>query len=199
MKKVIVKTLTSGLLCGLLTVNASAPVIKIAHSVENEPPRVFSRVYKIKEDARIIEKEESKFYYDVPLSLELQDYIRSLCDEKGVPMSLIMAIIEVESYFRPDLISGTNDYGLMQINICNHDWLREKHGITDFLDPFQNVLCGITILADHYNRFGDVDKALMAYNLGANGAKKKWNNNIFETRYTEKVNSAWEGYKDEIE
>lgn len=198
MKKVIVKTLTSGLLCGLLTVNASAPVIEITRPVENEPPRVFSRVYKIKEETHIVE-EESSFYYDVPLSFELQDYIRSLCDEKSVPMSLIMAIIEVESYFRPDLISGTNDYGLMQINKCNHEWLREKHGITNFLDPFQNVYCGIAILADHYKRFGDVDKALMAYNLGANGAKKKWDNNVFKTRYTEKVNSAWEGYKYEVE
>lgn len=199
MKKTIVKTLTSGLLCGLLTANTSAPVIEVAPLVETKQPREFHRAHYVKEDAHFIVKEETAVYYDVPLSFELQDYIRNLCDEKGVPMSLIMAIIEVESYFKPDLISGTNDYGLMQINTCNHEWLREKHGITDFLDPFQNVFCGITILAGHYDKFGDVDMALMAYNLGAGGAKKKWKNNVFETRYTEKVNSAWEGYKDEIE
>ena len=137
-------------------------------------------------------------YYDCPLSYELQDYIRELCEDNGVPMELVIAMIEVESSFRADVVSGTNDYGLMQINTVNHGWLSEEYGITDFLDPYQNVFCGITILAQHYNRFEDIDKALMAYNLGAAGAKRLWDKGIYETSYTQKIRTAMEVYENEI-
>ena len=66
-----------------------------------------------------------EYYFNVPLSYGLQDWIRVLCEENGVPMALVMAIIERESYFDADLISGTADYGLMQINACNHEAMVE--------------------------------------------------------------------------
>ena len=138
------------------------------------------------------------YYYECPLSDNLQDYIRELCEEHDVPMSLVIAVIYTESSFRADVISATNDYGLMQISIVNHEWLSKEYGITDFLDPYQNVFCGITILSQHYNRFCDVDKALMAYNLGATGAKRLWDKGIYETPYTRKVKSAMEVYGNEI-
>ena len=138
-------------------------------------------------------------YYDCPLDEDLQDYIRALCEKKGVPMSLIIAMIAVESSFKPNVISCTNDYGLMQINKINHEWLSEAYGITDFLDPYQNVFCGITVISQHYNRYDDVDKALMAYNLGANGAKRLWNKGTYETSYTKNIKSTMEVYENEIE
>lgn len=137
-------------------------------------------------------------YYDVPLSEDLQDYIRTLCEENDVPMSLIIAMIEVESSFRPNVISGTSDYGLMQINKINHEWLREEFGITDFLDPYQNVFCGITIIAGHLDKTdGDIPLALMIYKCGATGAKRLWDKGIYSTSYTEKILAAMEVY-DEI-
>ena len=137
-------------------------------------------------------------YYDVPLSEDLQDYIRELCEKHDVPMSLIMAMIEVESSFRSNVISGTNDYGLMQINKINHEWLSEEYGITDFLNPYQNVFCGITIIAGHLDKTdGDITLALMRYNCGATGAKRLWDKGIYSTSYTEKIIAAMEGY-DEI-
>lgn len=143
-------------------------------------------------------EEELVTYYDCPLDNDLQDYIREQCETKRVPMSLVVAMIEVESSFQADVVSGTSDYGLMQINEINHEWLSEEYGITDFLDPYQNVFCGITILSEHYDRFQDVDKALMAYNLGATGAKKLWDKGIYETSYTRKINTAKEAYENEI-
>lgn len=137
----------------------------------------------------------TKTYYDCPLSEELQDYIRKLCEENKLPMHLIISLINVESSFRSDIISGTNDYGLMQINKINHEWLSEKYGITDFLDPYQNVLCGISILSENYSRFGDLDKALMAYNLGATGAKRLWDKGIYSTSYTQKIRNKMEEYE----
>ena len=145
-----------------------------------------------------IPEEQSVVYYDCPLDEDLQDYIRTLCEENHLPMELVIAVIEVESSFRANAVSGTSDYGLMQINSINHSWLAEEYGITDFLDPYQNVLCGITILSQHYDSFGDTDKALMAYNLGATGAKRKWEQGVYETPYTRKIKSAMEVYENEI-
>lgn len=141
---------------------------------------------------------EKPVYYDCPLSHDLQDYIRELCDRKGVPMTLVLALIEIESSFQADVISRTDDYGLMQINAINHGWLYEKYGITDFLDPYNNILCGITILSMHYESYGDETKALMAYNMGAFGAKRKWDIGVYETPYTNKILSAKERYDLEI-
>ena len=73
--------------------------------------------------------EPEKFYYDCPLDHDLQDYIRELCIENDVPMDLVIAMISVESSFRPNVVSGTSDYGLMQINKINHEWLSEEYGI----------------------------------------------------------------------
>ena len=67
--------------------------------------------------------EPQVFYFDIPLSEELQDYIREKCSEYEVPMELVIALIDKESSFRSDVVSTTNDYGFMQINQCNHEWL----------------------------------------------------------------------------
>ena len=143
--------------------------------------------------------EQVNVYYDCPLDTDLQDYIRELCEGSRLPMSLVIALIEAESSFREDVISRTNDYGLMQINKINHKWLSEAYGITDFLDPYQNVYCGIEILSQHYSRYQDVDKALMAYNLGETGARRLWNEGTYETSYTRKIKTIMEVYENEIE
>lgn len=89
--------------------------------------------------------EPQVFYFDIPLSEELQDYIREKCSEYEVPMELVIALIDKESSFRSDVVSTTNDYGFMQINQCNHEWLSSTLGVSNFLDPKENILCGIYI------------------------------------------------------
>jgi soluble lytic murein transglycosylase-like protein len=134
-------------------------------------------------------------YYDCPLSYDLQDYIRTLCNEKSVSMAVIIAMIDKESSFRAEVVSATNDYGLMQINRCNHEWLSDTYGVTDFLDPYQNVLCGISILGDHLARYEDITKALMAYNMGATGAKNAWDSGVTHTAYTDTILSLMSEYE----
>lgn len=146
----------------------------------------------------VIDTEPVTVYFDVPLSKELQDYIRNLCDEYGIPIELVIAIIDVESTFRANVVSKTNDYGLMQINKCNHEWLTDKLGVTDFLDPYQNIKSGVHILSGHLEvTNGDIELALMRYNNGATGAKKLWDKGIYSTAYTRKIMTAYESYKEE--
>ncbi len=171
----------------ITVVPAPSTVVTAVTTVPTTTPTVATQPTEVK-----------KVYYDCPLDTELQDYIRKLCDENNVPMPLVIAMIECESSFRANAVSGTNDYGLMQINKGNHEWLSKEYGITDFLDPYQNVLCGIAILSQHYERFQDVDKALMAYNMGAGGAKRLWDEGVYETSYSKKIRAAMEGYINEI-
>ena len=134
-------------------------------------------------------------YYDVPLSHDLQDYIRELCNENGIPMSLVIAIIDVESSFNANIVSSTNDYGLMQINKCNHEWLR-KQGVTDVFNPYQNVRGGIMILSECYNE--NLSKTLMSYNLGVARANALWNEGVYGTSYSRAVLSAKGVYDEQV-
>ena len=137
-------------------------------------------------------------YYDCPLSCDLQDYIRMLCEKNDIPMSLVIAMIDVESSFRVDAISPTDDYGLMQINQGNHKWLYENHGITDIFDPYQNIFGGITLLSEKYDGVQSLNKTLMVYNLGLPKAMKLWGEGIYETSYSKQVLSKMEVYDAQI-
>ena len=102
-----------------------------------------------------------------------QNYLYDLCVKYGITeyYTLLIAQIYHESTFRTNLISSTNDYGLMQINACNHSWLRNKLGISDFLDPYENMRAGVDMMSSYLHKYGDAEKALVCYNLGEGGAK----------------------------
>lgn len=118
---------------------------------------------------------------DIPLSNEMQEYIYTLCEEYNLAYSFIIALIDTESNFKTDVVSATDDYGLMQINACNH-----REGF-DYLDPYDNVTMGIEMLSDLAEKYDDVESVLMAYNFGEAGAKKLWKQGIYSTDYTKKV------------
>ncbi len=122
---------------------------------------------------------------DVSLDDELQEYIFNLSTSYGIDFDFVMALIESESSFQTDVISKTNDYGLMQINKINHAWLKEEIGIKDFTNPYDNVRAGLYILRGLFDRYGDnPHQVLMAYNMGENGAKKLWDKGVYQTPYS---------------
>lgn len=128
-------------------------------------------------------------YYDIPLSKELQLYTYTKCEDLGIGnyYELVLAMMWQESDFKPDTISKTNDYGIMQINICNHEWLSEELGITDFLDPYQSIDAGARIIASLLLKYQDPHKALMAYNYGEAGAWSHWNRGTYTSSYSREV------------
>jgi hypothetical protein len=132
---------------------------------------------------------------EVGLDEELQEFIYCLSYGYNIDFPFVMGLIQTESTFNSEVVSSTNDYGLMQINTVNHEWLQEKLGITDFLDPYQNTRSGIYILRNLFEKYEDPAKVLMAYNLGETGARKLWNKGIYETDYTNKVFKNIEQFK----
>jgi soluble lytic murein transglycosylase-like protein len=82
-----------------------------------------------------------------------------------LPPSLVKAVIQQESAFRPAAVSSAGAVGLMQMLPSNATRL----GLApqDLFNPAENILAGARLLAvllRHYR--GDVISALVAYNAG---------------------------------
>lgn len=123
----------------------------------------------------------------IPLDEGTQSFIFYICKGYNLDWTLVLAVIEQESNYQSDLISDTGDYGLMQINQVNHEWLNQTIGVTDFLDPMWNIRSGVFILRKLFEKYEDPELVLMAYNMGEDGAKTLWEQGIFETNYTKSV------------
>lgn len=137
------------------------------------------------------------FYLEVPLSEELQDYIREKCSDYEAPIELVIALIDKESSFWPDSVSTANYYGLTQINQCNHELLSSTLGVSNFLDPKENILCCIYIISVHLEKTnGNIELALMLYNCGTGGARNLWNKGIYSTNYSRSVMTLYKSYKE---
>lgn len=136
---------------------------------------------------------------DVPMNEDLQEFIFYLSAGYNIDFTLVMAMIQQESGFQADVISGSNDYGLMQINKINHPYITETLGITDFLEPYNNVRSGMFILRKLFEKYETPEKALMAYNMGETGASRLWEQGIFETNYSKKVLQYQQQFIEELE
>ena len=136
---------------------------------------------------------------DVPMDEETQRFVYELSYAYNIEFPFVMALIKTESDFKSNLVSSTNDYGLMQINKCNHKMLTERLGVTNFLDPYQNIRSGIYILANLFEKYEDPTKALMCYNMGETGAKRLWEKGVRESRYSIKILNTAAEYEKQIE
>ena len=157
-----------------------------------------TEVTEVIEVPEIVETVELQPRIDCSLDDETQQMIVEKCKEYDIDFSFAMAVIFKESSFRPEIISKSNDYGLMQINKINHKSLSEQIGITDFLDPEQNVTAGLYMLNNLFDKYEDPAKVLMAYNMGENGAKRLWNKGIYTTDYAEEILQQADIYKEEL-
>jgi soluble lytic murein transglycosylase-like protein len=121
---------------------------------------------------------EDDFRYcpGIPLSPDLQKFTYRMCKRYNVDYSLVLAMMWRESRFQIHAANynnnGTTDSGIMQINDVNKGWLAGEHGITNLFDPKQNISAGIIMLSELVEKYGE-QKALMAYQYGETGMKRK--------------------------
>ena len=134
-------------------------------------------------------------YYDIPLSNYYQEYTQEQCIEYNVPYELVLAIMKTESEFDLDIVSKTDDYGIMQINIYNHEWFKDMFGFSDILIPENNIKSGVFLIGYLYNKYDTINEALMGYNYGEGRASYYWNKGIYTSKYSEKVMKAYETYR----
>jgi soluble lytic murein transglycosylase-like protein len=77
---------------------------------------------------------------------------------------LVLAVVAVESAFRPDAISSKGAQGLMQLM----PGTARELGVQDALDPQDNLDGGVRHLSELLALYGgDLKRALAAYNAGA--------------------------------
>ena len=142
-------------------------------------------------DIPLDKEEEIIPEYNIPLDKDIQKYLYDKCKEYNVPYDLALGVIKVESNFNPSLIhknsNGSRDYGLFQINTINHKWLSEELGITDFLNPYQNINAGVYMLSQLLKKYDDEHIVLMSYNMGERATKNLVNRGIYSSRYSRKV------------
>lgn len=129
------------------------------------------------------------------LSEELQEYTYYLCKAYLVDFDFVMAVMCIESQFTSNIISKTDDYGLMQINIINHAWLSSELGIDDFSEPYGNIYAGVYILRGLFEKYEEPERVLMCYNMGEYAANVLWEHGVHSTDYSEKIIAQAEAYR----
>ena len=126
--------------------------------------------------------------YDIPLDAGLQKYTFDTCVEYGIEKhyELVLAIMWRESNFDTNAVSSTNDYGIMQINACNHKALKKKLKFVDIMEPENNIEAGIYLISSMLKKY-DRHEALMAYNMGEAGARRQWRRGNYTSRYSRDI------------
>jgi len=90
-------------------------------------------------------------------------FVQSAAQRNHLDPALLDAVIDQESGFRPDVVSGAGAVGLMQLMPAT----ARELGFSDPFDPAQNIEGGAKYLRSLLDRYdGRLDLALAAYNAG---------------------------------
>ncbi len=90
--------------------------------------------------------------------------VEQAAERHGVDPRLVHALIEVESSYRPDAVSGAGAMGLMQLM----PGTARRYGVVDPLDPESNIEAGTRHLRSLLDEFGPLFElnSLAAYHAG---------------------------------
>lgn len=149
-------------------------------------------------------------YYCMP-SKKYKNYVVQYSDEFGLDKALVYSIIKVESDFKKNAVSKSGALGLMQILPSTAKWIAKKLG-EEYLkekmfEPETNILYGCFYLDYLFDRFGDTETVICAYNAGEgkvldwieNGKLVKDRIDYEETRnYLSKVEKYYRIYKTKV-
>lgn len=150
--------------------------------VEENAPAVYYEIY-------------SDFYIpEIPLDKHLQAYIYDTCTRKNIPVDFMFTLALHESGFNISVVSRTSDYGLFQINKCNHASYAKMTGTeNDPCDPYINTIWSSTMINSYWKqwkeKFPSSLKDVIAHTLSCYNAGPT---NRIRTVY---VNGFWDDYK----
>jgi len=100
----------------------------------------------------------------------LFEAVQRISKEHGIDPLLIVAIIGIESGFKPDAKSAGGGHGLMQVIPRYHlGKIPDGLGVKGLMDPVVNIKVGTIILDDAIRRSGSPVAGLQSYN----GSDKK--------------------------
>lgn len=99
---------------------------------------------------------------------DILDLIRQESANQSMDPNLIEAVVQAESGFNPGAVSPAGALGLMQLMPGTADDL----GVSNPLDPQQNVRGGVKYLKQMIGRFNSLPLGLAAYNAGPGAVEK---------------------------
>ncbi len=100
--------------------------------------------------------------YKEPKTRIYDDLIGQTARNRGLPPALVKAVIAAESAFDSQAVSHKGAQGLMQLMPAT----AVSMGVSNPFEPAQNVSGGARYLREMLDRYGDVARALAAYNAG---------------------------------
>lgn len=158
-----------------------------------------SKTENIKKVSKEIEISNS-----TPLSIETAKIIVDYCDRLDLPVSLVLALIELESNFNQYEVGADNDRGFCQIIPGTEKWLAETHGHKlglkydpkRIFEPEYNIGLGMLYLHILKRAYGEnYHKILSEYNRGIYNLKKYYDKHgTYVTSYSRGVLSREEKY-----
>lgn len=144
-----------------------------------------------------------KLLESVELDAETQWSIYAECKQDPQLFCTVMAIAAKETGYNTNAIGdGGNSIGMFQINTPWHLERLEALGITDLKDPVQSARVAVDILTELTEIYGfetATHSQLMAYNMGASGARKAMDAGNESSEYSREVMSFYQGYMKEME
>jgi hypothetical protein len=128
------------------------------------------------------EDDAAPFVYNsnIPLDSDIQQYLYDLCVQRNLDYKMCLAMIKHESGFNAKALGGGSNYGLFQINKCNHKSLSSALNTENKpFDAKTNINWGTYILSCLFEKYSssysdeDLLKAVLsAYNRGEGGFAK---------------------------
>ena len=132
--------------------------------------------------------------------IDISRHIVSLSRSYGLDPFLILAIVKVESGFRPSVRSCAGAIGLMQVMpIVIRAVGREVsvHRREDLYDPYKNLHLGIHYLTFLLEKYGNMERALVAYNVGPSALDKILSRrNFVPSSYARKILLCYKLYRE---
>lgn len=164
----------------IVSLSFALTIKKSPDSFETEPLKTTTTI-RVTESTEESDPEIEYTFYDVPLDIETQKEVISICSEYGLEYELILGIItvECESFNPKSTGDGGASLGLMQIQPKWWSDTMEREGVTDLLDPLQNIRCGCAILNELKNTYGTEYRALQAYNTGRPDTKNGYAEKVY--------------------
>lgn len=175
-------------------------VVMVAKAYSEEPAAEEEYMEDPQETEKIEEALLAQGYFSmaVPMPYEWQDYMRTYCEEYGCPYPLALAVAQTESNFDMDAVGASGEVGIMQLNPGPGGSYHAEIQAATGLDPTTtsgNIAGGCYKLGLYLAKYGSVEKAAMAYNMGEGGARSAWDSGITSTDYSKAVKEAMETWE----
>lgn len=129
-------------------------IIKIAVASPSTKTIIIPERQSVSRSVPILTKEE-----------KINRYTKEICKSYNIKPALVESIIFYESAYQIEASNG-NCVGLMQVSTYWHASRAKQLGITDFYEPYSNILVGVDYLSELFRTYKDPALVLMVYNMG---------------------------------